>query len=214
MTEQEFRLKWNQHKAQLQQFVRRPAHVIMATEALKWVKDNYLQEQWFNGTGWQKWKKPKRYDPKGPTSAQYGTLLSKRRYLFGSIHKDAGENRAVIFTRVPYAAAHNEGAEFDQTIPITKQMRKWAWAMYYQNGGGQKLGKRGSKTAKGRLQILMGNVRSNPVADKYKALALTKNTVIQRHVRIPKRPFLYSNAELARVLRERLKGEIKKIMGF
>ena len=70
--------------------------------------------------------------------------------------------------------------------------------MYYKNSGG--------KLRKGQKRT------GNPLSDKYKALALTKKKVINRHVSIPKRPFIYANAELAKVLRERLKEDVRKIL--
>lgn len=189
---------WKAREARLRQYLGRTAHVNMGSTAVSWFRDNYRKEQWFNGSGWQKWKKPKRYKPNGSVAEMCGTLLSKRNHLFRSTHYVADSTRAVIINRVPYAEAHNQGAEFEQSIPITPKMRRWAWYMYYKNSGG--------KLRKGQKRM------SNPLSDKYKALALTKKKVINRHVSIPKRPFIYANAELAKVLRERLKEDVRKIL--
>lgn len=189
---------WKAREARLRQYLGRPAHVKIGNTAVSWFNEHYRQEEWFNGSGWQKWKKPKRFDAKGTTSQKYGTLLSKRQHLFRSTHYIADATRAVIINRVPYAEAHNQGAEFEQSIPITPKMRRWAWYMYYKNSGG--------KLRKGQKRT------GNPLSDKYKALALTKKKVINRHVSIPKRPFIYANAELAKVLRERLKEDVRKIL--
>lgn len=200
MTPQEFQRKWEANKIRLRGYLGGGMQKIVGNTAVSWFRHNYTQEQWYNGYGYAKWKKPKRYNPNGGTVGNLGTLLSKRQHLFRSIGHTPTARGAIIYNNVPYAKIHNEGGDIDQNIPITPKMRKWAWYMYYKSNGIKK-GKRGKAT-----------IVSNPVADKYKALALTKKKVIHRTVRIPKRPFLYGNAELAKVLRERIQSDIHAIL--
>lgn len=214
MTPTQFEIRFNAVKSQLYGYLKKPAYQDMGVTAQSWFMEHYRQEHWYDNGGWKPWKKPKRFSQGGTTSQQYGTLMSKRAHLFRSIKYDANDNGAVIYNNVPYASIHNEGGDIQQSINITPKMRKWAWYMYYKTSGIKKGRRRTkTKTAKGRLQSLMGNV-SNPLADKYKALALTKNTTINRTIHMPKRPFIYNNEAIQGVLREKLKAEIKKIMGF
>lgn len=200
MTPQEGKRRLKTIKAKITRYLGGGMQKIVGNTAVSWFRHNYTQEQWFNGYGYAKWKKPKRYNPDGGTVGNLGTLLSKRQHLFRSIGHTPTANGAIIYNNVPYAKIHNEGGDINQNILITPKMRKWAWYMYYKSNGIKK-GKRGKAT-----------IVSNPVADKYKALALTKKKVIHRTVRIPKRPFLYGNAELAKVLRERIKSDILAIL--
>ena len=202
MTQEEFQRKWEANKRKLIAFAGRPAHTIMGNTAVSWFRDNYLKERWFNGSGWQRWKKPKRFNPNGSVSEVYGTLLSKRQHLFRNIQKEVGEKYAKIVNRVPYAKIHNEGGDIEQDITITPKMRRWAWYMYYKTSGIKKKGK-------GKRQP---PASVSPLSGKYKALALTKKQTIHRTIHMPKRPFIYNNAELSRVLRERLKGDIRRIL--
>lgn len=204
MTPQEFTRRWNRNKAKLYQYLNGNIQRVIGATAVSWVRSNYLQEHWYNGSGWSKWKKPKRYDPSGGTVANYGTLLSKRQHLFRTTTYKPTQRGAIIYNNVPYAKIHNEGGDIDQDITITPKMRKWAWYMYYKSNGVKNKGKH-----KG---VSMSGVRSNPIADKYKALALTKKKVIHRTIHMPKRPFIYNNAELAKVLRDRLKGDLRRIL--
>lgn len=206
MTPQEFQRKWEANKIRLYGYFRGGMQKIVGNTAVSWFRFNYQQEQWFNGYGYAKWKKPKRWNPNGGTPERYGTLLSKRQHLFRSIGHTPTDKGAIIYNNVPYAKIHNEGGDIDQNIPITPKMRKWAWYMYYKTGGVNR--KRSNNTK----SILAQGIVFNPVAQKYKALALTKKDVIHRTVRIPKRPFLYGNAELAKVLKERVKGDILSLM--
>lgn len=188
----------------------------MGITAKNWFRENYQAERWFNGSAWEQWLKPKRYNAEGTTAEKYGTLMSKRDHLFRSIDYVATARGATIFSKVPYAKAHNEGDEFDQEITITPKMRKWAWYMYYKElgvkkGKGKKKSvaiKRSKVTKNGKTYYSTGNA----VADKYAALALTPKQTIKRHIKLPRRPFIYNNAELAKVLRLMIKGDIKKIM--
>jgi len=75
--------------------------------------------------------------------------------LFNSIKSTPGEGKVKISNEVPYASAH----QFGETIqtPVTQRMRRFAWAKYYEAGGGVK-----------------NPDTKNPNADFWKGLALTK----------------------------------------
>lgn len=216
---EQLRKKIDTWKRQLDSYTRGPALTILGNEAISWVHQHYRKEHWYNGSGWQNWKKPKRFNPEGTTSEKYGTLLSKRDHLFRSFKKieNPGARNVLVYNDVPYAKIHNEGGVIDQVLPITPKMRKWAWAMYYKTLG--------YKRGRGRKRAPISRTRTthngktvfstgNALADKYAALALTKNQVIKRSVKMPKRPFLYANSELGKVLREKLKEGIMKQLGF
>ena len=212
MNRQAFEQRFRAKEAAIKRYYGGAVQTKIKALAVSWFRENYQNEQWLDGETWKRWKKPKRFNARGTTSQMYGTLMSKRDHLFRSIQGRTTPTGAIIYNHVPYAKIHNEGGDINQTIPITKKMRKWAWYMYYKTNGIKRGSRAKGKGAKGRMQSLMGNVRSNPMADKYKALALTKNTAIHRTVHMPKRPFLYGNKELARAIRDMMLEDIGKIL--
>ena len=90
------------------------------------VQEHFRQEE-VQGSGWQK-KKPKDSTRRGHHEIWDSADRSSEAHYCRA--------RAVIINRVPYVA-HNQGAEFEQSIPITPKMRRWAWYMYYKNSGGK-----------------------------------------------------------------------------
>lgn len=151
----------------------------------------------FVNNGLQQWPKTKRQlSGTSSAAAQYGPLLSGRNHLFSSMKYTPSDYRVKVANEVPYAAIHNEGGTVNPTV--TPEMRRFAWAMFYK-ASGKKKGKRGSMI-------------SNPDAERWKALALTKKSKLT--VKIPKRQFLGESAELRKSINDKIEKELSKILGI
>lgn len=108
MTPEQFKKLLKQKQKEINHAFSRTLPVKVGTEAVKFVRENFRQEG-FVDSKVEKWKPAKRKsNPKHPDQA-YGTLLSRRNRLYRSVSKRASPGKAVVYTNVPYAAAHNEG---------------------------------------------------------------------------------------------------------
>lgn len=108
MTPDEFKKKLQKQRQALAHAYARTLPVKVGTEAVHFVRDNFKQEG-FVDDSLQPWKPAKRKsNPEHPDQA-YKTLSSRRRNLYMSVKKRAKPGVAIIYSDVPYAAAHNEG---------------------------------------------------------------------------------------------------------
>ena len=80
----------------------------------------------------------------------YGTLLSGRNHLFSSVKYMPGEYRVRVANELVYAPVNNWGGEVHPTV--TPQMRRFAWAKYYQASGKAKKAATGKR--KGKKKVL------------------------------------------------------------
>ncbi|MBN1340731.1 MAG: phage virion morphogenesis protein [Bacteroidales bacterium] len=152
-------------------------------------KENFIKGG-FVDTKVDKWKLPKRYNAKGKyAGSRYGTLLSARKELYNSITYDARRRMVIIRSDKPYAKIHNEGGQVDHSIPVTPAMRRFAWAMHYNETGGV------------------------PKAQsKWKGLALTKRESIRVKFTMPKRQFIGNSAALNAKIEARIINDLKNIL--
>jgi len=118
---------------------------IIAEKATEYYKSRFTVKADVNGKAW-----PIAKHPPGR-----GSLMVRSGNLMASIRPSVvNSNRVVISAgsaRVPYAKIHNEGGEV--SVPVTMDMRKFAWAMKYETGD-----------------------------DRWKGLALTRKSVIRVNV--------------------------------
>ncbi len=117
--------------------------------------------QRFNDYGSQPW-------PKATSHNRKNVLVGKQSgALRNSIQVERADLQEIKWiAKRPYAHIHNEGGTVK--VPVTKKMRKFAWAMYYKEGGkGIKTGKDG-----GAYQSISVGKKAN----KWRGLALTKKT--------------------------------------
>jgi len=181
---------------EIDQFMRRKLPVKVGRIAKDHFQENFRKGGFVNN-GLQQWPKSKRQlSGTSSAAAQYGPLLSGRNHLFGSMKYTPSDYRVKVANEVPYAAIHNEGGTVNPTV--TPEMRRFAWAMFYK-ASGKKKGKRGS-------------MLSNPDAERWKALALTKKSKLT--VKIPKRQFLGESAELRKSINDKIEKELSKILGI
>lgn len=127
------------------------------------------------------WKPAQRIGRDKTAAAGYGTLLSARKELYNSIRYVASESKTVISSSLRYSRAHNEGATITQAI--TPQMRKFAWAKYYESGGEN---------------------------EAWKGMAITKKKT--RTFKLPKRQFMGQGAALNRLVEQRIHKDLKRIL--
>ena len=171
-------------------------------------QDNFLKGGFVNG-GLSPWPPAKRLSSGGKgADSQYRTLMSSRNHLYSSINYTPGVAKVTVFNDVVYAPIHNEGGTVHPRI--TPKMRRYAWAKYYELGGG---GKGSYKAGKGSKKEKSGSksVKAVPEeAEKWKRLAMTKKESLT--INIPKRQFMGPSAELDARLTAYVEKEILKII--
>lgn len=183
-------------RKEIDQLMRRQLPVKIGRMAKDHFQENFRKGGFVNN-GLQQWSKSKRQlSGTSSAAAQYGPLLSGRNHLFSSMKYTPSDYRVKVANEVPYAAIHNEGGTVNPTV--TPEMRRFAWAMFYKSSG-KKKGKKGS-------------MLSNPDAERWKALALTKKSKLT--VKIPKRQFLGESAELRKSINDKIEKELSKILGI
>lgn len=175
----------------------------MPVHAGRLAKDHYqanFRKGGYVNNGLHKWPKSRRLSSGGKDAASnYGTLLSSRNMLFGAIKYMPGDSQVKVSNDLVYAPAHNWGGTLHPTV--TPKMRKFAWAKYYQLGGGQKNATEGTKSTK----------NEDPAeALKWKKLALTKKEKLD--VKVPQRQFLGESSELSEKIANKSEVEIRKIL--
>ena len=108
MTPDEFKRLLAKQRDALTHAIVRTIPVKAATVAVHHFRDNF-RASGFVDDSLKQWTRSKRQDdPKHPDRS-YKTLLSRRNYLYKSISKRIEPAKAIVYTDVPYAAAHNEG---------------------------------------------------------------------------------------------------------
>jgi phage gpG-like protein len=151
-----------QKAKQIEQYATTKFPTEAGNTALRFVDGNFKAQGW-QGQSFQKWKPNKRKD----------RILVNKGHLRNATYYVTGITMVTIRNTQPYANIHNEGGNIK--IPVTDKMRKFAWAMYYKNGGGKAKG----KSARASLR--------NQNADNWKGLALTKKTYL--NINIDQRQF-------------------------
>lgn len=171
-------------------------------------QDNFRQGGFVDG-GLHPWPPAKRLSSGAPgADAQYRTLMSGRNHLFSSIGYTPGVAKVTVFNDVVYASIHNDGGTVHPRV--TPRMRRYAWAKYYQLGGGGESAQNGPKRGKAGKSAGRGG-GANPVeAEKWKRLALTKKETLT--IEIPRRQFMGPSAELDARLTDYVEKEILRII--
>jgi len=165
---------------------------IAGTVAVAFFKEGFrLQGQRLNGS-LKPWKKrsPEFNKRKGAAVlTKTGTLQRDLRY------RTAG-HRVGIISAMPYSQILNDGGK----IPITPRMRRFFWAMYYQEMG------RVLYSVK-KKSMTKASVKHNTDAEIWKNMALTKKT----HIEIEARPFLYDTRDLIAALNNEFERQIQNL---
>ena len=186
-------------RKKLDELMKRKMPVLAGRMAKDHYQNNFRQGGFINN-GLRSWPKAKRISAGGTSAAsQYGTLLSSRNHLFSSVKYVPLDYRVRVANDLIYAPVHNWGGTLHPTV--TPRMRKFAWAKYYQSGGGQKNATEGTKSTK----------NEEPAeALKWKKLALTKKEKLD--VKVPQRQYLGESKELSEKIAGKTEEEIRKIL--
>lgn len=179
----------------------------VGTLAVQHIRQNF-RDSGFRDGGLRAWQKSKRELAGGKTaSARHKTLTSARNHLMSSTQYKPGRGEVVIENPVPYATIHNEGGVMQSSPAVTARMRKFAWAMVYKLSGKRK----SSKTApKGKRRKAKPKPLP-PEAQKWKALALTKKTMLRIRAKMPKRQFMGESKELSEIINKEIADSLERI---
>ncbi len=103
-------------------FARRAVPRIVAEKATEFFKQRFTTKEW-EGKAWEQTKRP----------VKRGSLLVRSGKLMASVKPSVVTSERVRISaggsKIPYAKAHNEGETIH--VPVTKEMKKFAWAMHY-----------------------------------------------------------------------------------
>lgn len=186
-------------RKELGELMKRKMPVLAGRMAKDHYQNNFRQGGFVNN-GLRSWPKAKRISAGGTSAAsQYGTLLSSRNHLFSSMKYVPSDYRVKVANDLIYAPVHNWGGTLHPTV--TPKMRRFAWAKYYQAGGGQKKGTEGKEKAKNDEPAETLN---------WKRLALTKKEKL--NVKVPQRQYLGESKELSEKIAGKTEEEIRKIL--
>ena len=176
---------------EVENLMRRKLPVIVGRMAKDHYQENF-RKGGFQNRGLRKWPVTRR-QTSGIAGAdgQYGPLLSRRNHLFASIKYVPGDYRVTVSNDLPYAPLHNYGGETTPTV--TPRMRRFAWAMYYKDGGGKK-------------------EKDTSQASFWKGLALTKKDKLK--IKIPQRQFIGESQELKDKINQRIETELSQIINL
>lgn len=152
--------------------------------------DRNFERQAFFSRAWQRRTSPLRGN---------GHILVSTGMLRRSVKSRTDENSITFYSSLPYAEIHNEGG----TIKVTRQMKRFFWAKYYEAAGGFKRRKDGSfSRSKKQVQL-------NTVAEFWKALALKK---VGSTVKIPRRRFIGTSPEVEDSVRKIIESNIESYL--
>ncbi|WP_129616509.1 phage virion morphogenesis protein [Bacteroides cellulosilyticus] len=203
----EFSKQIKAKRKELDDLMKRKMPVLAGRMAKDHYQDNFRQGGFVNN-GLRHWKKAKRLSSGGKDAAsQYGTLLSSRDHLFSSIKYVPGDYRVKISDDLIYAPVHNWGGTVSPTV--TPQMRRFAWAKYYEAAGKTQKATKGKRKGKKKDSTDKEPVE-NAEAARWKGLALTKKKNLR--IRIPKRQFIGESQELSDKIAEKTENEIRNIL--
>lgn len=173
MTPEQFTKLIEQKAKEIQTYANLRFPTEAGNTALRFINGNFRAQGW-QGSTFKQWE---------PNNRGKRILVNKG-HLRSANYYNTAPGIAIVRNTMPYAKINNEGGNID--IPITKNMRKYAWAMYYKYGGGKK--------------------GENATSEKWRAMALTKKTSL--HVTIPQRQFAPTNTSQSPVLNNAIQRKI------
>ena len=195
MTDKEFIEHLKRLQPELERLISRTLPVKIGAKAKSLFQENFRKGGFQDG-GLHAWQITRRQLLGKGADAQRGPLLSSRQILYKSIAYTPEQGAVTIYSNVKYAAIHNEGGTVVSHPRITPKMRRFAWARYYESGGGKK-GHNGQETGDAAM---------------WKALALTKKSTLTIKSKIPKRQFMGSSRELNSAVEQIINTEVGKLI--
>jgi hypothetical protein len=141
-----------------------------ASESVKFFKESFVKGG-FTDTSFVSW--PKTSNPMAGKRTMYN-----RGVLMQSIRKaEQSKRRIVIESDTEYSDIQNNGG----TITVTRQMKRFFWAKFYEFSGKTK------QTSSGKTSRSKSNVKTNAKAEFFKRLALMP---VGKKIKIPKRQYM------------------------
>lgn len=195
MTDKEFVKHLKSIQPELEKLLARTLPVKIGAKAKAIFQENFRKSGFQDG-GLQAWKVTRRQLTGKGADAGRGPLLSSRQVLYKSISYSPERGAVTIYSSVKYAAIHNEGGTVVTHPRITPKMRRFAWAKYYESGGGAK-GQKGRETGDAAM---------------WKAMALTKKATLTVRVNIPQRRFIGPSRDLTSAAEKIITTEVGKII--
>jgi phage gpG-like protein len=147
---------------------------------------NFTRKAFFT----EKWARRKFDDGKG-------SLMMRTGHLRSSIRMRTTSNGLVVSTNAVYAQIHNEGGE----VTVTRKMKRYFWAKYYEASGKVKTLKNGSRSKS------KSSTSAQAGAEFYKAMALKKTGT---KIKIPQRQFLGWHASLEQNIKSIIEDCVKE----
>lgn len=181
-----------QKRREITEAVNRRLPIKIGRRATDHIKENFRLGGYVDG-GLHPWPVTRRQQSGGQDS-QYGPLMSRRENLRRSITYVPGEAQVTVGTTVHYASTHNQGATIVSHPRVTANMRRFAWAKFFEAGGKK------------------ADVSGGSQAGFWKALALTKKNRLTVVSRIPQRRFLGPSKELRQIVIDTITQELQPII--
>ncbi|MBR8705878.1 phage virion morphogenesis protein [Bacteroides pyogenes] len=196
MTIKEFHQYAKQKEKELERLYNDILPVKVGAIAKRHFQDNFRKGGFVDG-GLTPWPVTRRQQSGGKSAAsRYGPLLSSRTHLMRSVRDVPGRARTTIVSDLPYSRIHNEGGTIETHPNVTPRMRRFAWAKFFEAGGG------GKKETEVPAEAL-----------KWKKLALTRKAKLDIRVYIPQRKFIGASRELEERISEKIINETRKVLG-
>ncbi len=136
--------------------------------------------------------------------------LRKEPSFFSSVKYMPGEYRVRVAKSSSMRAVNNWGGEVHPTA--TPQLRRFAWAKYYQASGKAKRAATGKSKGKKKGSAVNNESQENQEALKWKRLALTKKKKLR--IKIPQRQFIGESRELSEKIDRKMENEIRNILNL
>lgn len=187
MTPQEFEKILARHAIRIDKLIHRDLPIKLGNIAVAAFKRNFQDEGFFGS----KWKDVQRHRI-GMGADAHRKILTGTGDLGRSIQYIVADAMVTVISDLVYSRLHNDGGTTNPKV--TDKMRKFAWAKFFENGGGN--GKKADDLTEEAL--------------KWRNIAITKKDVLT--VKIPKRQFMGEHGELDTLLREKIQQELDKLM--
>lgn len=168
--------------------------VKVGKEVVSSVRQNFRRGG-FYGENWQRTKRQE--VPFRGAAGSYGPLLSKTTHLMSSTDYIPGTGKVIIRNNATYASYHNEGAR----NRVTRKMKKFFWAKYFETTG---IKKDDSKENKRRKRM-----KASPEANFWKGMALKK---VGKTILLPKRQFLGPSPQVDAIVTDIINKELEKFI--
>lgn len=198
MTEKDFFERIKRLSPEYERLISRTLPVKIGAKGKSLFQENFRKGGFQDG-GLIPWKPARRQTLGNGADSQRGPLLSSRKVLYNSIGYTPSRGSVTIFSNVIYASIHNEGGIVTTHPQVTPKMRRYAWARYYEAGGGGK--RKGSAGA-----------AESDDAQMWKRLALTKKSRLTVTAKIPKRQFIGDSKDLNAAVSSIIGTEVGKII--